>query len=357
VPSSPTASPGACPSEDQLLAHAQGSAPAQELDQLLRHLDGCATCRYLLAESSRSLPSAAPPEKANTFAPGDLVLDRYRIERFMARSAVGEVYLGRDLLLVEPVALKTLACAALDDPHAAFRFRAAARLARKVSHPNVCRILEFGLHVRRRPPGRPESIPFVTTEFLVGETVARRVESRGPLAEAEAASVILHTIAGLQAVHACGIVHGDFRSENVFLVRQARGERAMVTDVGLTQPLDGGVIATGSLSPMLAGAIDTMAPEQIEGRPSEQTVDVFAFGVFLFELLTGRRPFVNVPVIDRLSLRAPTLSSVGAALAPGWEPLVGRCLEVDPAARFQSLSELGVALGKQIKASRPAGIF
>ena len=353
VPVPPSAT--ACPSEDQLLAHAQGTASKQELDELLRHLDGCVTCRYLLAESSRALPPGATAVASNAFEVGDSILDRYRIERFLARNARGEVYLARDLLLVESVALKTLAGVELDDPQAAFRFRAGARLARKVVHPNVCRILELGLHVRRRPAGRSESIPFLTMEFLTGETVASRVASRGPIPEAEAAPIILQTVAGLHAIHGCGIVHGDFRSENVFLVRHSRGERALVMDFGLTHPLDSGLISSGSHEPMLAGAIDTMAPEQIEGRPSEPTVDVFAFGVFLFEVLTGRRPFINVPVFSRLSRRAPSPSSIASGLAPGWDPLVARCLELDPRARFPNLSELAGALGALLRPNRAGG--
>jgi serine/threonine protein kinase len=351
VPPSPSSAPEPCPSEDQLLAHAQGAVSPQELDRLLRHLEACASCRFLLAESSRSLPAASTAGRAHTFAAGEVVLDRYRIERFLGENAIGEAYLARDQLLVEAVVLKTLACAALDDPHAAFRFRAEARLARKVTHPNVCRILEFGLHVRRPRAGRPESVPFLTMEFLAGETVASRIAARGRLAETEAAPVMLQALAGLQAIHLGGIVHGDFKSDNVFLVRQSRGERALVTDFGLAHPLDGGVISTGGLGPVLEGAVDTMAPEQIAGRPSEPTVDVYAFGVFLFELFTGRRPFVKVPVADRLNARAPAPSSVAGNLAPAWDALIGRCLEPKPAARFQNLSELGSAINKTLRPS------
>jgi serine/threonine protein kinase len=351
-------SPGAgpCPSEDQLFAYASGSGRLRDPEKLLIHLDGCATCRQLLAEASRALEAshtpAAAPAKIRTFGDGDLVVDRYRIERFLAQGGMGEVYVAQDLLLEESVALKTLACTALDDQRAAFRFKAEARLARRVTHPNVCRILEFGVQVRKR--GRQsESIPFLTMEFLDGETLNRRITRRGRLPDGEIMPVLQQVIAGLQAIHASGIVHRDLKSENVFLVPGPRGERAVVMDFGLARALDGSVVSTWPLARMLAGTIDTMAPEQIEGRTPEPTMDVFAFGVLLFEVLTGRRPFVDVPPMKRLRDKAPLPSSINPALHPRWDRIVGKCMETQPAARYQDFREIADAL---LKAQRPVGV-
>jgi serine/threonine protein kinase len=355
---------GPCPSEDQLFAYASGSSRLRNLDLLLIHLDGCPACRFLLAEASRSLqgepepavakPGARPtrggkPEKIGTFAAGDLIVDRYRIERFLARGGMGEVYLAQDLLLEEEVALKTLVCTALDDQRAAFRFKAEARLARRVTHPNVCRILEFGMHVHKRGGVPVESVPFLTMEFLSGETLAARIARKGRLQVSEATPIIVQALAGMQAIHASGIVHRDFKTENVFLVPTSRGERALVLDFGLARALDGSVISTWPLTQVLAGTIDTMAPEQIEGRTAEPTLDVFSFGVFLFEVLTGRRPFINVPVITRLVEAAPVPSSIVANLQPGWDNIVGRCLQLDPKRRFQTLAELEQAMGHVLR--------
>jgi serine/threonine protein kinase len=321
------------------------------------HLDGCPACRFLLAEASRGLQAqpqapAVSAAKMHTFAAGDIIVDRYRIVRFLAQGGMGEVYLAEDRLLEEQVALKTLTCTALDDQGAAFRFKAEARLARRVTHPNVCRILEFGMHVHKRGGRAVETVPFLTMEFLAGETLAARIARQGRLREAVAGPILQQAIGGLQAIHACGIVHRDFKTENVFLVPLSRGERALVMDFGLARALDGSVISTWPLTKVLAGTIDTMAPEQIEGRTPEPTMDVFAFGVFLFEVLTGRRPFINVPVISRLCDRAPLPSSVIATLDPRWDAIVARCLELDPAARFPNLGELAVAINKLLQ---PAG--
>jgi serine/threonine protein kinase len=348
-----TVSPGVgpCPSEDQLFAYAAGSGRLRDPERLLIHLDGCATCRTLLAEASRALQVTAPPAapaKIRTLADGDLVVDRYQIQRFLAQGGMGEVYEAQDLLLEESVALKTLACTALDDQRAAFRFKAEARLARRVTHPNVCRILEYGVQVRKRG-AHTESIPFLTMEFLAGETLNKRVTRRGRMPEFEAVPLLLQVITGLQAIHASGIVHRDLKSENVFLVPDPRGERAVVMDFGLARALDGSVVSTWPLARVLAGTIDTMAPEQIEGRPPEATMDIFAFGVLLFEVLTGRRPFIDVPPMKRLREKAPLPSSVNATLHPRWDRIIGRCLELDAKLRYPDFSELAMALNKALR--------
>jgi serine/threonine protein kinase len=334
-----------------------GTGNVRDPERLLAHLDACDLCRRLIAEAARSLHAPVTgtgiraPANIRTFGEGDRVVDRYRIIEFLARGGMGEVYLAEDLLLEEPVALKTLACTALDDPRAAFRFKAEARLARRVTHPNVCRIMEFGLHVRKRGSAPAESIPFLTMEFLAGETLAQRVRRATRMSEAEAIPLLQQVINGLQAIHSVGIVHRDLKSENVFLVPDPRGgERVVVMDFGLARALDGSVVSTWPLVRSIAGTIDTMAPEQIEGRPPAPAIDVFAFGVLLFEVLTGRRPFIDTPPVKRLRDKAPLPSSVAPDLHPRWDRIVGRCLELDPGARFPNLGELAAAL---VRAQRP----
>jgi serine/threonine protein kinase len=208
------------------------------------------------------------------------------------------------------------------------------------------------VQVRKRGK-QSESIPFLTMEFLAGETLNRRVTRRGRLPEGELIPLLQQVIVGLQAIHACGIVHRDLKSENVFLVPAARGERAVVMDFGLARALDGSVVSTWPLARMLAGTIDTMAPEQIEGRTPEPTMDVFAFGVLLFEVLTGRRPFIDVPPMKRLREKAPLPSSVNSSLHPRWDRIVGKCMETNPTARYQDFREIADAL---MKAQRPVGV-
>jgi serine/threonine protein kinase len=259
---------------------------------------------------------------------------------------MGEVYEAFDLLLDERVALKTLASTVLDDDHAAFRFKGEVRLARKVTHPNVCRILEFGVHGRRHL-NEEESVPFLTMEFLSGETLAQRMAKHGPFSPDQARPLLRQILGGLKAIHDAGIVHRDLKSENVFLVADPRGEeRAVLMDFGLARAVDGSVPTTMPLrTGGPAGTIDCMAPEQIHGgKPVGPAADVFAVGVLLFELLAGRRPFVRVPPWQRLTEPAPRLATAAPHLPRAWDAVVRRCLEQKPEDRFPDLEQLLAAL-------------
>jgi hypothetical protein len=211
-----------CPSLDDILAHVHRRPSAPAPGPLLEHIDACVSCQALLAAALRHEASDEPSRRAapGTLGRGDELIDRYRIERFVARGGMGEVYVAFDLLLEETVALKTLSCTSLDDERAAFRFKAEARLARRVTHPNVCRILEFGVHTIRTREG-PLSIPFLTMEWLDGESVAQRIAANGPRPEDETFETALEVLEALGAIHAAGIVHRDLKSENVMLVPSA----------------------------------------------------------------------------------------------------------------------------------------
>ena len=339
-----------CYSENQLLSYLNGSfipgSPAALA--LQEHIDRCGECRELLAVAVRAGRSdshdAATGGVGTTLTPSQTLLDRYRVERFIARGGMGEVYEARDLLLDEVVALKTLISTALDDDHASFRFRAEARLARRVTHRNVCRILEFGVHTPEGC-GQVDATPFLTMEFLHGETLRSRIERVGALTPATVQPVFDQVLQGLSAIHDAGIVHRDLKSENVFLVSDApRAERAVVMDFGLARALDGSVVSTWPRSRTLAGTLDTMAPEQIAGGAVKPAADLFAAGIILFELVTGVRPFRNVPPLKRLSQAAPRPSDVRPGIDPRWDDLLGRCLHLDAQQRYPSAEDLRLAV-------------
>src|SRR5262249_26488180 len=156
--------------------------------------------------------------EVSTFSPGMVLGERYQIIRRIGAGGMGEVYEAHDQLLKVRVACKTLACSALDDDRAAQRLRAEVLLARRVSHPNVCRILEFGLQRMPGGDGATASVPFFTMELLAGQTLSARLAAHGPFPPEEAEPLARQLLDGLSAIHAQGIVHRDFKSDNIFLV-------------------------------------------------------------------------------------------------------------------------------------------
>ena len=330
-----------CFSDEDCLSYLQAAGAGTEDGVVQAHIDECAQCRVLLAEAARALLAPEAPALAGrTLTAGEVLCGRYEIRRFMARGGMGEVYEAFDRVLGEPVALKTLALASVDRADAAERFLAEVRLARKVTHPNVCRILELGVH--RKDEAVPETIPFFTMELLTGETLAARLVRAGRLDPAEALRILRDITAGLAAVHEAGIVHRDFKSENVFLVTTDGSERALVMDFGLAlvlSPAPGG----GSSHRMLVGSVDYMAPEQVEGRRPARAWDIYALGVVAFEMITGRLPFSGdtpmATATSRIHKDAPRPSQFRPELARVWDDVIGRCLAKDPAARFSRIGD------------------
>jgi tRNA A-37 threonylcarbamoyl transferase component Bud32 len=341
-----------CLSPEEALAYvtngASGSSsPSHDPADIQAHIDECDGCRRVLAEAVRSATQTTPATGApfRTLADGQSLLGRYEIRRFIARGGMGEVYEAFDSVLGERVALKTLLATALDDERAIGRLADEVRLARKVTHRNVCRILEFGVYRLGSDSGI--GIPFLTMEFLTGEALSRRIAAHGPLAGAAVMRLVTDVAAGMAAIHAAGIVHRDFKTENVFLVPEAGGdERAVIMDFGLARGF-GDDVRRGS-STAAAGTPDYMAPEQVEGKPPTPAFDIYALGVVIFELLTGSKPFAGaspyMAALSRLQRRAPAPSELVPGLAPVWDVIVGRCLERQPERRFARVEEIAGAM-------------
>jgi tRNA A-37 threonylcarbamoyl transferase component Bud32 len=334
------------------------TGPRASPDPLLvqEHLDECDRCRMVLAEAVRAArrAEAATAGHFRTLADGQTLLGRYQIQRFIARGGMGEVYEAFDTAINERVALKTLLLTALDDQRAVERLAAEVRLARKVTHPNVCRILEFGVY--QRGEEAHAGIPFLTMEFLTGEGLARRIRERGPLPPPVVARMVADVTAGLAAIHAAGIVHRDFKSENVLLVPDLDGkERAVIMDFGLARGLAEG--AQSGSSTEAAGTPDYMAPEQVEGKPPTPAFDIYALGIVVFEMLTGQKPFPAsspyMTALRRLQHRAPAPSERVDGLAPVWDAVVGRCLERQPERRFARVQEVASALDAAVGREEP----
>jgi eukaryotic-like serine/threonine-protein kinase len=260
------------------------------------------------------------------FEPGELVDGRFRVVREVARGGMGIVYEAVDERLERRIAIK---CA-----KAGFRKRLPpeVRSASEISHPNVCRIFE--IHTASTGQGE---IDFITMEFLEGETLADRLR-RGPLPKQEARAIAQQLCAGLAEAHRNRVIHGDLKSNNIILVTGANGTiRAVITDFGLARrpQTPAGTLPSGPMG----GTPDYMAPELWKGEKASAASDIYALGVLLYEVASGRRPYgPGITWEKRLTAKPPRVDAK-------WDRVLLRCLDPDPARRFRSGDEVARALG------------
>jgi serine/threonine-protein kinase len=261
--------------------------------------------------------SAAPGTiDEGRFPSGTILAQRYRIVALLGRGGMGEVYRSHDLLLGQPVALKFLPRSATASEAALGRFRNEARTARQVSHPNVCRIYDIG---------EAEGLTYLTMEYVDGEDLAALLRRIGKLPQEKALEIARKLCAGLAAAHDKGVIHRDLKPANIMLDSQGQ---VRITDFGLAALAE-------HVRDVRSGTPAYMAPEQRAGREVTTRSDIYALGIVLHELFTGKRPSAKKqntemdPAVERVILRCleqdplmrpATALSVAAAL-PGGDPL------------------------------------
>jgi tRNA A-37 threonylcarbamoyl transferase component Bud32 len=334
----------ACLTTDEILELLLGSMPEAKREVALEHVAGCKECRVLFGSAAEALedtnPAAAAPRRG-VFREGELIANRYCIERFLARGGMGEVYAVRDEVLDEQVALKTLRADPSDDK-AIRRLKSEAMLSRRIGHANVCRIFDFGEHAI----SARETICFLTMELVKGETLGARLRRSGPLPVELVGMVLRQILGGLAEAHALGIMHRDLKSDNIMLREPTAAGMAIdavVMDFGLALRVDADERLTSDTHALI-GSAAYMSPEQVEGQRLTPATDVYALGVILFEMLTGQLPFrAATPVataLQRLHNTAPQPSSLRPELDPYWDRLVLRCLQRAADQRFGSAREV-----------------
>jgi serine/threonine-protein kinase len=340
-----------CLSDEDVLAFANGTLDSSRKIAAHLHLDLCEVCQRLLSEAAHALATAVtdPVLEVNelswhtTFQPGTLVGNRYLIRNFIARGGMGEVYQAFDRELQERVALKTVTATACDNAGAVRRLKAEVQLARRVSHANVCRIYDFGTHVM---PDTGGQVSFLTMEFVDGETLGQRLRLKGALPVDEARRLGRELLSGLCAAHEAGVLHRDFKSDNVMLRDEPSGACSpLILDFGLARALDEGSRNSSRSHPNLLGTFGYIAPEQLQGRPHSTASDVYSFGLVWFEMLTGELPFESPssPVggaIARLQGAAPAPSSKNPLVPSDLDAIVLRCLRRSPKDRFGTAREV-----------------
>jgi tRNA A-37 threonylcarbamoyl transferase component Bud32 len=305
-------------------------------------------------------PSPPRPAGAPSFGAGEQISGsgRFRIVQFIAQGGMGEVYEAEDTELHETVALKTVRPDIAASPHAMERFKREIQLARKITHPNICRIYDLFNHTR--PDG--SQVIFLTMELLTGESLAARLKRTGKMTVAAAFPLAKQMAMGLNAAHRAGIVHRDFKCANVMLVASPEapgGTRAVITDFGLALSTSGKAVeAIGDSIGSIVGSPAYMAPEQVEGKETSSAVDVYAFGIVLYEMVTGVTPFVGenamAIAVKRLKELPPSPRRYTPDLDENWERAILQCLEIDPLHRFSSMMELVKAITPSAAPVRPA---
>lgn len=210
---------------------------------------------------------------------GLIIDERYRVEELVARGGMATVYRATDLRLTRTVALKVLASTLAQDSAFVDRFIHEARATASLQHPNVVAVHDTGVH---------NGYPFIVMEFVAGRTIREVLQQNGPFTPAHALEIMRAVLAGLAAAHDGGFVHRDIKPENVLITSDGH---IKVTDFGLARVIDAQPLSqtTGGI---LLGTMAYLAPEQVQQLPVDQRCDVYAAGILLFELVTGRVPYV-----------------------------------------------------------------
>jgi hypothetical protein len=278
---------------------------------------------------------------AEQFAPGTIIAGRFRIAGLLGSGGMGEVYRADDTKLDQHVALKFLPARLARDPLLLGRLHDEVRLGRQIAHPNVCRIYDIvewdGAH-------------FVAMEYVDGEDLAKLLRRIGRLAEDKAVDLARGVAAGLMAAHAKGILHRDLKPANVMI--DSRGD-AKIMDFGLA-------LSDDDDDGTIAGTPAYMAPEQLQGQQATVQSDLYALGLVMYELFTGKRVHSGRTLPERvreLTSDITTPSSLIRDIDPAVERIILRCLSNDPSQRPRSAREVIHSLpgGDPLAAAMAAG--
>lgn len=265
--------------------------------------------------------------------PGTVFANRYRILAVLGRGGMGAVYKAQDIEVDRVVALKVIRPELTDNPEILLRFKQELVLARQVTDRNIIRIFDLG---------ESGGVRFITMEYIEGQNLHQLLKERGKLEVTEAVEIMEQVAAGLAAAHREGIIHRDLKPGNI--MRDPNG-RVVIMDFGLARTIGGeGMTQTGAM----LGTIEYMSPEQAQGKELNASSDIFTAGLILYELLSGATPFraesAIASLVMRTHQRAVPLIEIDKKIPGKLSNIVAKCLEKDPANRYQSAEELDAVL-------------
>jgi eukaryotic-like serine/threonine-protein kinase len=280
-------------------------------------------------------------------------LGPYEILSPLGVGGMGEVYRARDTRLDRTVAIKVLPSAMAADGDRLHRFEHEARILSTLNHPNLLVVYDVGSQ---------DGLHYLVSEFLVGHTL-RELVVQHPLVWKRATDYSLQIAKGLAAAHEKGIVHRDLKPENIFITE---GGAVKILDFGLAKlsaanDASGMTMTLQTVPGVVLGTVGYMAPEQVRGQAADARSDIFAFGVVLYEMLSGKRAFQGVTAADVMSAilkeEPPELTEAGRQIPPALENIVRHCLEKNPGRRFQSAQDLSFNLEQLSQSSGSATVI
>jgi serine/threonine protein kinase/Tol biopolymer transport system component len=274
-------------------------------------------------------------------------LGRYEIRKQLGAGGMGEVYLAYDPKIGRDVAIKVIPAAFSADVARLRRFEQEVQAAGRLNHPNILAVYDVDTH---------DGTPYVVCELLEGESLRERL-SGAALPTRKVIDYALQITHGLSAAHEKGIVHRDLKPENIFITKDGQ---VKILDFGLaklvqpqfadTAQTDVPTVPLHSVtgSGVVLGTVGYMSPEQVRGEKVDHRSDIFSFGIVLYEMLAGERPFQRDTAVETLNAilkeDPPELSGIDRNVNPALERVMRHCLEKNPLERFQSAHDLAFAL-------------
>jgi len=271
---------------------------------------------------------------------GTLIAGRYEIREHIATGGMASVFKTWDHRVERIVAIKVLRSLDKNDLRAVERFRREARAAAKLAHPNAVTIYDFVEEMGQY---------FLVMEYINGPTLKQLIGQRRQLHPRETLEIAAQVCAVLQVAHAQGFIHRDIKPQNIMLVANSAsaggGVLVKLTDFGIVRVAEEAGLTNSGI---VLGTADYLSPEQARGEKLTASSDLYSLGVVMFEMLTGRPPFVGPTAVSiamqHASSNPPSLRQYNANVPPGVEKIVIRALEKEPEDRFHSAQEMQQAL-------------